>query len=201
MVARTQTVVRRWCSLLALAIGLLLPAAAGADPIRFSTSGDLDFAQGTKPLSGVTDAAPGDWILIGSTPIPSDWTTALGDTPFHLEFQFNNNLPAIDVSGTIPWIGYNPDMPVQDVHVSTSATQAELGLYPTLFQNLLANPDWLHSTSYASSGTPLEVMMSVHPEDPLELRPVPEPSTVLIFAIGLGGLGWRARRRGRSGQR
>lgn len=196
MVARTQTVARWWFAILALIVGLLVPGSAPAAPVLFSTSGDFAFPSATTTLTGVTNAKPQDRLLIGAIPIPpADGMHHLGDTPFHLHFQFTNGLSPIDVSGIVRSIGYNTDWPIRNPVVTTSAASADLGLYPAVFQSMLAHPDWLHSTSFAGAAPTMELVMTVHPEDPFEIRPVPEPSSVVVFAMALAGLGWRARRR------
>jgi hypothetical protein len=193
--ARTAVIVKGWASAFALAIGLWNSSPAVADPIRFSTSGHFDMPAGTGELAGVTDAAPGDSVLIGTVPVDGI-NGVLGATAFHIQFKFNTDLPPIDVSGTATYFGYNPDLPVLDSVVSTSATSAQVGLYPELFQKLIAHPDWLHTTSFRSDNLPtMAVALSVHPEDPGAIRPVPEPSSLVIVAMACAGLGWRTRRR------
>ncbi|APW60771.1 PEP-CTERM sorting domain-containing protein [Paludisphaera borealis] len=193
--ARTTVRFKGWASAFALAIGLWNSTPAAADPIRFSTSGRFELAAGTGELAGVTDATPADSILIGAVPVDG-FTDPLGSTAFHIQFKFNGDLPTIDVSGTATYLAYNPDLPVLDAVVSTSATSAQIGLYPELFQRLIAHPDWLHTTSFLSDHLPtMAIGLSVHPEDPGAIRPVPEPSSLLFVAMAAAGLGWRARRR------
>ena len=116
--------------------------------------------------------------------------------PFRLQFRFNNDLPPIDVSGTVGSLGYNPWLPVLDPTVSTSATQEQLALYPAAFRDLIAHPDWFHTTSFRDDSTPMmDLFGSAGPYDPTQIRPVPEPSSILVFAITLAGLGRQARRR------
>ena len=142
--ARTSVWVKGWASAFALVIGLWHATPASADPIRFSTSGTFDLPSGPTALAGVTDASPGDSIQIGSLPVDGV-EGALGASAFHVQIKFNADLPAIDVRGVMPSLGYSPDSPALDTVVSTSATPAQTGLYPQLFQNLIAHPDWLQT--------------------------------------------------------
>ena len=41
----------------------------------------------------------------------------------------------------------------------------------------------------------MDIFGSAEPYDPTQIRPVPEPSSIMVFAITLAGLGWQARRR------
>jgi hypothetical protein len=85
---------------------------------------------------------------------------------------------------------------VLDPTVSTSATQGQLALYPAAFRDLIAHPDWFHTTSFRDDSTPMmELLGSAGPYDPTQIRPVPEPSSILVFAITLAGLGRQVRRR------
>ena len=196
MNARMRVILTGWGSILALSFGFFSPASAVAEPILFSTSGQFDLATGTVDLAGVSDAAPDEKNFeIGAVPV-AGVAGPLGSVPFRLQFQFNNNLPAIDVSGTVGSFGYNPWLPVLDPAVSTSATQEQLALYPAAFRNLIAHPDWFHTTSFRDDSTPMMgLFASVEPYDSTRIRPVPEPSPLMVFAITLAGLGWQARRR------
>ena len=148
MNARMRVILKGWGAIFALSFGFLSPPSAVAEPIRFSTSGQFDLASGTVDLAGVSDAAPeGKNFVIGAVPV-AGVEGPLGSVPFRLQFQFNNDLPSIDVSGTVGSLGYNPWLPVLDPTVSTSATQEQLGLYPAAFRDLIAHPDWFHTTSF-----------------------------------------------------
>lgn len=196
--ARTQTVAARWFSLLALAGVLAASNRVEAEPVLYSTSGDFTLPSGTVSITGMTNADPQSVLGMGTVPTGPIVTSGLVDSPFHLEFTFNNGLPPIDVTGAVRSITYDTDWPIVNSVVTTSATSAQIPLYPTNFQNLIAHPDWLHSTSFYSPYSPLPtmpVMLSVHPEDPHEIRPVPEPSTLALFATTLVGLAWRATKR------
>jgi hypothetical protein len=196
--ARTAVMVKGWAAAFALAIGLWNATPASADPIRFSTSGTFDLPTGSTELAGVTDATPGASIQIGTLPLDGV-EGALGASAFHVQIKFNDDLPAIDVRGTMPSLGYSPDLPVHDTVVSTSATSAQIGLYPQLFRNLIAHPDWLHTMSFRGLQSTMAVALSVHPELSGIIQPVPEPSSIVIVALACAGLGWRARRRPRFG--
>lgn len=192
---RAAWIVKGWAAAIVLAVGLWAPAPAAAVPIRFSTSGTYELPGASGDFVGVNDADPGDSIPVGALRVEG-LTGPLGSMAFHLQFRFSNDLPAIDVSGTIQYPGYNPDLPVLDSVVSTSATSAQIGLYPELFQKLLAHPDWIHTTSFRSDNmSMMNIGLSVHAEDPGAIRPVPEPSSIAFVAMTLAGLGWRARRR------
>ena len=195
--ARTSVWVKGWASAFALVIGLWHATPASADPIRFSTSGTFDLPSGPTALAGVTDASPGDSIQIGSLPVDGV-EGALGASAFHVQIKFNADLPAIDVRGVMPSLGYSPDSPALDTVVSTSATPAQTGLYPQLFQNLIAHPDWLHTMAFRGVQPTMAIALSVHPDLGGGVRPVPEPSSVVIVAMACVGLGWRARRRSAS---
>jgi hypothetical protein len=149
---------------------------------------------GAVDLGGEPDVMSDNQILLGSLHVDGV-PSAAGHTPFAVVFSFDG-LPDIEVRGVIPTIGYNPDQPVQSVLVSTRATPDQLNHYPYLFQQLVAHGDWLHTTSFRSDLPDMEVALSVHPEDPGDIRPVPEPSTALIVAAAFAGLAWKARRRG-----
>ena len=149
MNARMRVILSGWGAIFALSFGFLSSSSAVAEPIRFSTSGQFDLASGTVDLAGVSDAAPeGKNFVIGAVPVAGMAGRPLGSVPFRLQFQFNNDLPSIDVSGTVGSLGYNPWLPVLDPTVSTSATQEQLGLYPAAFRDLIAHPDWFHTTSF-----------------------------------------------------
>jgi hypothetical protein len=196
MNARMRVILNGWGAIFALSFGLLTPSSATAEPIRFSTSGLFDLATGTVKLAGVSDAAPeGQNFAIGAVPV-AGVEGPLGNVPFRLQFRFNNDLPPIDVSGTVGSLGYNPELPVLDPAVSTTATLEQLALYPAAFRDLIAHPDWFHTTSFRDDSTPMmDLFGSAGPYDPAQIRPVPEPSSILIFAITLAGLGRQVRRR------
>lgn len=176
-----------------LGIGAL-SASAQASPIQFSTSGRFELPAGPVDLVGRSNAtADNDFLSLGTISVGAN-AGALGETPFHLTFAFDG-LPSIDVGGTITWIGYNPDMPVMDTTVTTTATPDQIGLYSDVFQRLIAHPDWLHTTSFRGDQPSFDLAFSVHPEDPGAIRPVPEPSAVVIVAAAFAGLAWKARRR------
>jgi len=190
-------ILKGWGAVLGLSFGLFNPPSATADAIRFSTSGQFRLASGTVDLDGVSDVVATDGFPIGAIPV-GDIAGPMGDAPFRLQFRFDHDLPPIDVSGTAPSLGYNPDLPALDPVASTSATEDQLSLYPVPFRDLIAHPDWLHTTSFRSDDRPtMQILMSVHPEDPSAVRVVPEPSTAVILATTLAGLGWRSRRRKR----
>ena len=181
-----------WMWAAALGVGLVSPSAV-ASPIPFTTSGSFELPMGKVDLIGASNATADGMATLGTITV-GDYPKPLGEAPFQLKFDFDG-LPAIEVGGTIPWIGYNPDLPVQDVVVTTAATPDQIGLYPEMFQRLLANPDWMHTTSFRGDLPAFELGFSVHPEDPGAIRPVPEPSTVAIVAAAFAGLAWKARRR------
>lgn len=191
--ARTVVRLKGWASAFALAVGLLQAGPASASPIRFSTSGTFELPTGSTELSGVTDAAPADSIQIGTLPVDGV-EGALGASAFHVQIKFNEDLPAIEVRGTMPSLGYSPDLPVHDAVVSTSATADQIGLYPQLFQNLIAHPDWLHTMAFRGLQSTMAVALSVHPDLGGGVQPVPEPSSVVIVALACGALAWRVRR-------
>lgn len=181
---------------LAIALGIcILTSSAHAAPVRFSASGSFDLQGRSIDLAGVSDAtAEAGMIQIGTLPVGSG-SGPLREAPFHLKFTFDG-LPAINVEGTIPWIGYNPDVPVQDVIVTTAATAGQAGLYPELFQRLLANPDWLHTSSFrVADWSDMPLAISVHPRDPDGPRPVPEPAWAVAALMGAALLAARRRRR------
>lgn len=169
-------------------------ASAQASPISFSTSGRFELPAGPVDLVGRTDAAAdNDFLSLGTISAAGN-PGSLGETPFRLTFAFDG-LPSIDVGGTVGWLGYNPDMPVLATTVATTATPDQVGLYPEIFQRLLAHPDWMHTTSFRGNLTEFDIAFSVHPEDPGATRPVPEPSAILIVAAAFAGTAWKARRR------
>jgi PEP-CTERM motif len=183
---------------------MILALAAGssrdvkADPVLFSTSGHFDLLSGTGNLVGVNNVGAASH-QVGTIPL-GDQPAPQAEVPFHIQFRFNDGLPPIDVTGTVNHdIYYNPDFSVLDPVVTTSATLAQRGLYPADFQDLIVHPDWLHLTSFGgwfSWGIePLGITFSVHPEDPNEVRVVPEPSSVAVFAMAMIGLGCRLRRK------
>ena len=189
---RGSLVVWGWMGAVAFGVGIPSPSAH-ASPITFSTSGSFELPTGKVDLVGVTGATAGDSLVLGAIPV-GDYAETLGDAPFRLKIEFDG-LPSIDVGGTIPWIGYNPDMPVQDVVVSTAATPDQVGLYPDVFQRLLAHPEWMHTTSFRGDRSSFDLSMSVHLDDPGAILPVPEPSTALVVVAAFAGMAWKARRR------
>ncbi len=190
---RITIVAGAWAWALALGLGALTPSVQ-AQPIRFSTSGTFELPAGPVDLIGRDDAtAEAGGLIIGAVPVDANPGT-LGATPFQLRFAFDG-LPDIAVSGTIPWIGYNPDMPVQDVLATTTAASDQIRQYPEMFRRLLAHPDWMHTTSFRGDRPIMELAVWVHPENPDAMRPVPEPSTALVALAAIAGLAWKARRR------
>lgn len=178
----------------ALALGFLFAQSATADPIHYSTSGQFEHSKGTLDLIGVSNAPADAWLPLGSIAVTGGETT--GSTPFHVHFEFNGALPSIDVSGAIGWVGYNSNEFIENPVVTTSATAAQFSLYPIIFQDMLAHPDWIRTTSYASDSPTTHISMSVAPYDPNEVKTVPEPSTALLFVVGAVGLtGWSHQRR------
>ena len=176
-----------------LGIGAL-SASAQASPISFSTTGRFELPAGSVDLVGRSNAAAdSDFLSLGTISVGAN-AGALGETPFHLTFAFDG-LPSIDVGGKVGWIGYNPDMPVLDTTATTTAASDQIALYPEVFQRLLAHPDWMHTTSFRGDQPSFNIAFSVHPEDPGAIRPVPEPSAVVIVAAAFAGLAWKARRR------
>jgi hypothetical protein len=182
-------VASRWVALFTLSAGLLVAGPALASPVLYSTSGAIDYAPGSYAITGVTDAVPQDTLEIGTFGFPAH-NGLLGDTWFHLQFTFNDGLPPIDVGGVIPTIGYNPDQPLRLASVTSTATPQQLAQYPTIFRTMLEHPDWIHSMSYETTAPVINLTMSV--------SPVPEPSSLAVFAVALGGLGWQAHRRKRA---
>ncbi|WP_165251366.1 PEP-CTERM sorting domain-containing protein [Paludisphaera soli] len=190
---RITIVAGAWAWALALGLGAL-SSTAQAQPIRFSTSGTFELPAGPVEMIGKTDAtAEAGGLIIGAVPVGGN-PGALGSTPFQLKFAFDG-LPDIEVGGTILNLGYNPDLPVQDVIATTTAASAQIRQYPEMFQRLLAHPDWMHTTSFRGDRPIMELAIWVHPEDPNSARPVPEPSTALVALAAIAGLAWKARRR------
>jgi hypothetical protein len=190
----------RTTSLAGLLSLVVFAQTATADPILYSTSGQFDIAAGTLVLAGVTDASPSANILLGSVSV-GQVQGPLGVAPFHIQFQFSGGLPSIDLSGTVPFsLGYNGGQIIENPAVTTTATTAQAGLYPAIFQEMLAHPDWVRTTSFRSDERPtMEIGLSVRPFDPSEPVVVPEPASALVFAAGLAACGYgvgRARRRG-----
>ena len=104
-----------------------------------------------------------------SSPVPVQQQPPLHQSPAR-------SVPSV----TIPWL------PVLDPTVSTSATQEQLGLYPAAFRDLIAHPDWFHTTSFRVDAKPMmDIFGSAEPYDPTLIRPVPEPSSIVVFAITL----------------
>lgn len=199
---RSAFVVRGWTGAIALLAGLAVSSPSQAAPIRFSASGSFELPAGAVELAGAPgemEASGGSAVRLGTIPVGGN-SGPLGDAPFRLTLSFEG-LPDIDVRGEIPSIGYNPDLPVRNAVATTSATPDQIGLYPDVFQRLIAHPDWLHTTSFRGPLPDMEIGLSVHAEDLGVIRPVPEPSTALIAASAFAGLAWRSRRRstGRQG--
>lgn len=197
MMVRAGRSLMPWVSLIAASLVALGATPAAAEAVRYSTSGQVALGYGTIPLQGVTDVAladDGKFLSFGSIPSRGQ-AGGMMQGDFRVRFDFREGLPSIDVAGTIGWVGYNFDMPAIDPVVTTSATAAEIARYPAVFRDLLAHPDWLHTSSFNNGVSPVIIGASVHVEDPNELRPVPEPSTLLAFGLALAGVGWRAARR------
>jgi len=182
-----------WAGAIALWVGIGAPSLAQASPIPFSASGSFKLPAGAVELGGTPDAMSDQMVVLGTIPVDGN-PGSLGDATFDLKLSFDG-LPDIDVSGVIPSIGYNPDLPVLNAVVTTTATPDQIGLYPDLFQKLIAHPDWMHTTSFRGDRPIMELGLSVHLEDPNAIRPVPEPSTALIVAAAFAGLACQARRR------
>jgi hypothetical protein len=193
IIARRSFVVAGWAGAIALLVGLGFPAPLQAAPIRFSATGSFELPAGAVDLGGEPATMSNDQVVLGTIPVDGN-PGSLGDAPFHLKISFDG-LPDIDVSGVIPSIGYNPDLPVLDTAVTSTATPDQIGLYPELFQRLIAHPEWMHTMSFRGDRPSMELGLSVHPEDPGVIRPVPEPSSALVVAAAFAGLAWRLRRR------
>ncbi|WP_406698393.1 hypothetical protein V5E97_05975 [Singulisphaera sp. Ch08] len=177
-----------------LALFMSLAQSAMADPIHFSTSGQFDLSSGTVALSGISNATADLSVPLGSIPLIGG--QAQGSTPFHIRFEFDGGLPSIEVAGSIGWIGYSSNEFIENPVVTTSATSAQIDLYPTIFQEMLAHPDWIRTTSYAGYLPSTSISMTVQPYDPFEVKSIPEPSMALVFTTGLAALtGWARRRR------
>jgi hypothetical protein len=190
---RRALLVRGWAGAIALLAGLAVSTPSQASPIPFTVSGRFGLPAGAVDLAGELDTTVSDRFVLGTIPVDAN-PGSLGAAPFHLRFVFEG-LPAIEVSGVIPSIGYNWDLPVRDAVVITTASPDQIGLYPDLLQRLIAHPDWMHTTSFRSDRPNMELGLSVHPEDPGAIRPVPEPSSALIVAAAFAGLAWKVRRR------
>lgn len=177
--------------------------SALADPIVFSTTGRFELPTGTAELIGV-NGAPGESedYYVGEVPYHMGDAGA-HNTPFHLRFEFNGGLPAIEVSGTVRFMGYNLGVLVENPVVTSTADLSQQNLYPTFFQEMLAHPEWLRTNSFSTSEptdtTTLAFSVQLRPFDPNDPELIPEPSTALVFATGLlGAAGWNWRRRRRS---
>jgi hypothetical protein len=190
---RRALLARGWTAPIALLAVLAVSTPSQASPIPFSVSGSFELPTGAVDLAGELDTTVSERFVLGTIPVDAN-PGSLGDAPFQLRFAFDG-LPAIEVSGVIPSIGYNPDLPVQGAVVTTTATPDQVGLYPDLLQRLIAHPDWMHTSSFRGDRSQMELGLSVHPEDPGAIRPVPEPSTALIVAAAFAGLAWKVRRR------
>ena len=177
----------------ALAAFLACATQARGDAITYSTTGNFVLPTLSTAIIGVYQAPVADYFLLGSIPQGS-LTDPYGPSSFQVQVQFSDGLPPINLSGTIGYVTYNFDEPVAHAAVLTTASAAQIASYPDVFQRLIAHPDWLHTTSfYSGDGVDnLPVYASVHVEDPLETRPVPEPSSVAIFGLVLAGIARRA---------
>ncbi len=124
------------CDAAACCVGLALIASlaqsAAADPIHFSTSGQFELSTGTVALSGVSDAPADEGILLGTIPL-TEGDEAQVSTPFQIRFDFDGGLPSIEVAGSIGRVNYNSNEFIGNPVVTTSATSAQIDLYPTIF--------------------------------------------------------------------
>jgi hypothetical protein len=172
---------------------------AAVQAVLVSTSGTLETSWGPRTLIGEagTDAS-GDGIRLGSIAVgernDNPWAGIL-----HLQFQFNNGLPSINLDGRVRWLAYNPMESLINPKVATTANEAQLALYPPIFQRMIAHPDWIRTISFGSKSPTMDIALSVQPKSPGDAVVVPEPSTLVAFATALVGMGWRTRRQRTTG--
>jgi hypothetical protein len=181
--------------LAAIVLGSLSASSASAAAILASTSGSVETSWGPRPLIGVTGAdASGDDFKLGSIAVgqrnDNPWAGIL-----HLKFQFNNDLPSVELDGRVRWLAYNPMESLINAKVATTANAAQIALYPPLFQRLLAHPDWIRTISFGSTSPTMDIALTAQPKGPGDAVVVPEPSTLATFAAAFLGLGWLSRHR------
>ncbi|WZO96514.1 PEP-CTERM sorting domain-containing protein [Isosphaeraceae bacterium EP7] len=168
---------------------------AAVQAVLVSTSGTLETSWGPRTLIGVANAdASGDGIKLGSIAVgqrnDNPWAGIL-----HLQFQFNNGLPSINLDGRVRWLAYNPMESLINPKVATTANEAQLALYPPIFQRMIAHPDWIRTISFGSNNPTMDIALAAQPKTPGDAVVVPEPSTLATFSAALIGMGWHTRRR------
>jgi hypothetical protein len=200
---------RTWLPKLVAIVLVLIPAStasaaavlsspttdAAVQAILVSTSGTIETSWGPRTLHGVSDAdASGDTLKLGSIAVGQR-----NDNPWagivHLQFQFSNGLPAINLDGRVRWLAYNPMESLINPAVATTASSAQIALYPPIFQRLIAHPDWIRTISFGSNSPTMDIALSAQPKTPGDAVVVPEPSTLATFAVAFLGMGWINRRR------
>ena len=99
----------------ALSFGLLILLSGGGRTDPVLDVGLVRPGDGHRRSRAASATPPprGKNFAIGAVPV-AGVGGPLGSVPFRLQFQFDNDLPPIDVSGTVGSLGYNPMLPVLD---------------------------------------------------------------------------------------
>jgi len=179
------TAMKLFLPALAVLVSLVLPQAATAGLIYewVPGPGSVEEMREASGGSGYFDLTP---TSIGAT--DTDFTTA---TINDFNFQFDNGAPAISLSDIL-----SREDPVAVAGILVSITHFEDPAF-TDANLVFAAGSADYGSQFVTSGFPLETnsgawLLSTLVTDPV---PIPEPSTLALFGIGLAGLGVMTRRR------
>jgi len=203
-----------------LALGLLAGASAGvhaAPVMTYSTSGAIDSTGVTgapvisfnSVASGSVDTVTPTNLSLGAFQVAGllgDQFTTYKDTPFHITFLVNQvdgqtpdpNQTPIQISGVLnaTIIGNNQSSVTATFDPPNAfnfQTGIQDGLQKTLYDNTLAitSPKSLVASTTNGGRTSAEALITTLPH-------VPEPTSVAVFLMSLGGLGLHHRLRRRA---
>lgn len=197
-------------------LAVLLASPASAAPLLFTTTGDARVSnEATNRFVGVTGASPsntqtGIWsdlstpalqigdIQVSTTPnkkgvIP---TPEFSAAPFDIKVNFSGTkVPTLEFQGTFD--GSAATGALGTITSITSLNPAKNANLTGLFAEMFNDPSNAHIrlAPYTTGDATLGIYVWYAPA----ATPVPEPSTLAVFAAGLVGLGLRHRfaRRGR----
>jgi len=204
---------RAWMTGMALVLGLSSMAQAATSPsqsakvlMSYATSGTIDSAgvSGT-PVISFNSVPTGQftspsWFSLGEfmvAALPEGVTTSYTDTPFSITYLANtvNGQPVTGATSPIVLTGkINGSVTgASQSDLMVSFDQKPIPDFQTNgFTNTLVNLDTnltLVPSTTNGGRTTAQSIMVVSP------MPVPEPTSIMIFAMGAAGLAWHRRRR------